>query len=87
MSVDVSTVDFASTAGQDYVSTTATLVWAPDETGAKSFSVPLIDDGDVEGPKIVTLLLSNERTNATSSEGVLVSDGIGTLKIIDDEAP
>lgn len=87
VSVDVSTVDFASTAGQDYVSTTATLVWAPDETGAKSFSVPLIDDGDVEGPKIVTLLLSNERTNATSSEGVLVSDGIGTLKIIDDEAP
>ena len=87
VSVDVSTVDFASTAGQDYVSTTATLVWAADETGSKFFNVTLIDDGDVEGPKIVTLLLSNERTNATSSEGVLVSDGIGTLKIIDDEAP
>ena len=87
VSVDAETQDQTAVAGIDYVSTSVTLTWAPDETGSKTFVVSLIDDSNVVGPTLVRLVLSNARTNAASAEGVVVIDGIGLLKIIDDEAP
>ena len=87
VSVDVTTQGLVAVAGVDYVSTTATLTWAPDETGDKVFVVPLIDNINVTGPRLVTVSLANARTDAASADGVVVGNGFGVLKIIDDEAP
>ena len=87
VSVDVTTQGLVAVAGIDYVSTTATLTWAPDESGDKVFVVPLINNANVTGPRLVTVALVNARTDAASAEGVVVGNGFGVLKIIDDEAP
>ena len=74
-------------AGLDFVSTTQTLTWAPDETGTKFFSVPLLDDPDIEGSERAVIALSNATTTGPSAEGVVVEVSQAELKIIDDEAP
>ena len=85
--VDVATRQGTATAGVDYVSTTATLTWSPDESGAKVVVVPLIDDGAVEGAEYVEVALTNAATVGASAEGVTVGDSSAVLKIVDDEAP
>jgi uncharacterized repeat protein (TIGR01451 family)/uncharacterized delta-60 repeat protein len=62
-----------ATAGADYVATNGVLVWADGESGSKTFTVPLLADGTVDGTESVFLRLSNPsqvgalgaRTNAT----------------------
>ena len=87
VSVDASTQDVAAVAGVDYVSTSVTLTWAPTESGDRTFLVPLINDGIVEGPRLVTIVLSNARTSPARPGGAIIADQFGGLKIIDDEAP
>ncbi|HEY0549752.1 MAG TPA: Calx-beta domain-containing protein, partial [Verrucomicrobiae bacterium] len=48
-----------ATAGADYATTNGILLWADGESGPKSFTVPLISDGVVEGDESVLLRLSN----------------------------
>ena len=87
VSVEASASQGSATPGLDYASTTATLVWAPDEGGSKDLTVSLIDDNTVEGAEFVVVELDNPTTPGQSAEGVTVSDGSSILKIIDDEAP
>lgn len=76
--VDFSTADGTGQAGQDYVATSGTLVFAPGET-SKTVRVPIIGDTVEEaGDKAFTVVLSNA-TNAS------ISDGTGEGTITDDD--
>lgn len=68
---------FAPNGIPDYVFTNNTLVFASGEV-SKSFRVPIINDGIVEGDKIVRLVLSNPKVGSIISSNA-------TLTIIDDE--
>jgi hypothetical protein len=59
VSVTYSTANGTAIAGEDYIATSGTLNWADGETGAKTFSIPLIDDALVEGNETFTVTLSN----------------------------
>ena len=68
-------------AGTDYTSVTGTLTWGDGEFGAKSFTIPIIDNA-VKGPnKTVNLALSNPTNGAT-----LGTPSTAVLTIIDDES-
>ncbi len=56
--VDFATADQTAIAGSDYSTTTGTLSFASGET-SKTISVPLINDGDIEGDETFTVNLSN----------------------------
>ena len=58
VSVEYDTSDGSGTAGSDYSSTSGTLTLLDGETSA-SFSVPIIDDTEIEGDETVNLTLSN----------------------------
>lgn len=58
-SVDYTTSDGTATAGADYTSTTGTLSWAPGDYAAKTFSVAILDDAEVEPTETINLALSN----------------------------
>ncbi|HEX9822743.1 MAG TPA: Calx-beta domain-containing protein [Methylomirabilota bacterium] len=74
------TVDYAATAGTasagpggDFTEVTGTLTFGPGQV-SRSFKVPILDDGVVDGPKTVTLQLTNPSPNAwlaTPSAAVL----------------
>jgi len=57
--VDYATSDGSAIAGLDYEPVAGTLRWADGDTTRKSFQVPLLDDGAVEGEETVELELSN----------------------------
>lgn len=56
-SVDYSTADVNASAGLDYVATSGTLNFADGEA-SQTFSVPVLDDGLVEGSETIVLTLS-----------------------------
>jgi RHS repeat-associated protein/uncharacterized repeat protein (TIGR01451 family) len=58
-SVTCSTSDGIATAGADYTATTNTLTWANNDSGTKTFTIPLIDDSLIEGDETVLLALRN----------------------------
>lgn len=59
----------SAVAGVDYTGTSGTLNWAAGETGAKSFSVPVLGNSQAQSNVTVNLVLSNP-TNAASALGV-----------------
>ena len=87
VSVDVTPSGGTATPGADYTLPTTTLTWAAEESGSKSVTVTLLDDANIEGAEIALIALVGETTTGPSAEGVVVEDGSGSLKIIDDEAP
>lgn len=68
VSVGYSTANGSATAPADYTSATGTLSWSNGNTGALTFSVPLANDGVVEGPETVLLRLQNVTGGATLGE-------------------
>jgi hypothetical protein len=56
--IDYSTSDLGATAGIDYTATNGTLVFAEGES-SQTFSVPVFEDGSIEGNETVVLTLSN----------------------------
>ena len=78
--VNYGTADGTAKAGQDYVATTGTLVFAAGQT-SKTVSVPILGDTVAEGNETFTLVLSNA-TNAT-----LGATTSATATILDDDAP
>jgi len=78
--VTYATSDATATAGSDYTAVTNTLSWASGDTDPKTFTVPITDDGDVEGPETVTLKLSDPTGGAE-----LGTPSTATLTILDDE--
>lgn len=58
VSVNYTTLDGTALAGEDYVATSGQLVWQDGETGTKTFSIPLINDGMVEANETFSIQLS-----------------------------
>ncbi|MEO6740615.1 MAG: Calx-beta domain-containing protein [Chthoniobacteraceae bacterium] len=78
VSVNFSTSDGTANAGSDYTATSGTLTWLDGEIGAKTFSIPIVNDSLVEGAETVNLSL----TNVTG--GAILSGSISaTLSIYD----
>jgi pimeloyl-ACP methyl ester carboxylesterase len=76
---DTTTLPGVAFARCDYATTVDTLTFAPGET-QKTFTVPIIDDGHVEGAETVQLRLSNV-TGATPG-----AQSTATLTIIDNDS-
>ncbi|HEY9051943.1 MAG TPA: Calx-beta domain-containing protein [Gammaproteobacteria bacterium] len=81
VSVNYTTTDNTATAGSDYTSVTGTLNFASGEN-SQTFSVPILDDGILEGNESLELTLSLPAGGA-----VLGTPASSTLTIIDNELP
>ena len=68
----------SSTAGSDYTHGVTTVTFGPDQTSA-SYSVPILDDSNIEDTEIFTASLS------TTESGVNIVDGTATVTILDDD--
>lgn len=80
-SADYATSDGTATTGVDYSPVSGTLAWLDGDTLSKIFTIPIIDDLDVEADETIYLYLSN-----------VVGAGMGAptsaiVTIIDDETP
>jgi hypothetical protein len=82
VSVNYVTQNGTALAASDYTAANGTLAWANGDAAAKSFSVPIINDTDVESNETVNLFLSNP------SGAMLGSLSTATLTLVDnDSAP
>ncbi len=87
MTVQVRTANGTATHPADYTGVTNTLSWADSDSSAKSFTIPLVLDGLVEGTETVNLFLYNPaingalgaRTNAVL--GIADADNFGVLSL------
>jgi ELWxxDGT repeat protein len=83
ISIDYATGDDTAFSVSDYLPTTGTLHWADGDTTAKTFTVPITDDGANEGKELLTLTLSNPTNDAILGPqaaavlAILPSDGQG----------
>jgi hypothetical protein len=80
ITVNYATSDGTATAGNDYTDTSGTLTFAPGQT-SQIFSVPIINDSDVEPNETIRLDLTNPISNATFGAPVMA-----TLTIADDDS-
>jgi Ca2+-binding RTX toxin-like protein len=80
ISVAYSTGGGSATEGADYSFTQGTLTWADGDSADRTISVPVIDDGDLEGDETVNLALSNPGGGA-----VLGPNDTSVLTIADDD--
>ncbi|WP_022976195.1 choice-of-anchor D domain-containing protein [Nevskia ramosa] len=79
VSVRYATADGSAIAGQDYTAASGTLSWAPGDSAAKTITVPLIDDQNVEDKESFTLSLSAPTGNA------ILGRASSTANIVDDD--
>jgi hypothetical protein len=79
VSVQYATSDGTATAGQDYTPAAGTLSWAAGDETAKTFTIPLANDGVAEGAETVHLTLSNPTGGATLD----AVRGTADLRILD----
>ena len=88
--IDYATSDISALAGIDYTATTGTLSFADGEA-SQSFSVPILDDGQVEGDEAIVLTLSgaNGAMLGAVPEAVLtiIDNDSNDVGWIDDELP
>jgi len=59
VSVSYATSNGSAQAGSDYAAASGTKSWSDGETGDKTFTIPILNDNDVEGPETVNIALSN----------------------------
>jgi subtilisin family serine protease len=78
-----STVNGTATGGQDFVAASGTLVWAHNETGAKTIPITIIDDDEPEPTENFQVQISSA-TNQYS-ENVLGSPSAVTITILDND--
>ncbi|MCP4549667.1 MAG: PKD domain-containing protein [bacterium] len=82
-SVRCNTADGTATAGQDYMATTVTLVWAHGDNAMKVCTIPIVDDSTGEGNETIIISLSNctgcvcEFPNTTTL--TILEDGVPLL--------
>lgn len=81
VTINYATGDGSATHPNDYTNTSGSLQFAAGET-VKSFAVPIIDDGWVEGPESINVILSGPGSGAL--EG---SPFTSTISILDDDKP
>lgn len=80
---DFTTVAGSASAGSDFVATSGTLIWAHNDTTAKTIAVTILDDTEPEPPETFQVVL----TAATNPGGgsVLGSPSVFTVTILDDD--
>ncbi|HSM58120.1 MAG TPA: Calx-beta domain-containing protein [Candidatus Sulfomarinibacteraceae bacterium] len=80
VSVDYETL-YTGTAfpGTDYIHTSGTLTWSPEDTAPKTIEIPIVDDDVVESTESFLVQFSNLQ-NATMIQGFV------TVSILDDDA-
>jgi len=81
VTINYSTVDGSARSPADYITSSGTLQFAPGET-IKSFSVPIIDDANVEGTENINLVLS-----APGFGAVLGSPFTAAITVLDNDQP
>lgn len=79
VSVSYTTSDGSAIAGLDYVSRTGTLNWGDGDSADKTISIPLVNDGVVEGSESFTVTLYNP-TGATGVDLGLIKSATGIIK-------
>jgi hypothetical protein len=88
--VDYSTTDLNASAGVDYIATNGTLNFADGEA-SQTFSVPVLEDGQIEGNETIVLTLSGESgaTLGAVSEAVLtiIDNDSSDFVWLDDAVP
>ena len=75
------TADGTATTGSDYTTTTTMLTFAGEASETETFTVPIIDDGDVEGVEMFTVALPELTGTAVP---VVITD-TATVTITDDD--
>jgi plastocyanin len=80
VSVDYATGNGSAAAGNDYVATSGTVVFADNEDGAKTVSVTILDDGTDENHETLSFALSSPGGGAT-----LGAPSVASLTILDDD--
>ncbi|MCU7933390.1 MAG: hypothetical protein KZQ99_00735 [Candidatus Thiodiazotropha sp. (ex Dulcina madagascariensis)] len=81
ISIDYATLDGSATASSDYTFSTGRISFADGDATAKTFSVPIIDDSELEGDEQLTLQLTNSQGGA-----VLGAQSTAQITVTDDEA-
>lgn len=73
--------------GQDYTRATGILTWNSGDVANKTFTVPILNDGLVEGTnaETISLRLTNSTVNATPDTNVLGSVLDAQIQIVDDD--
>lgn len=79
VTVDYQTFDGTATAGRDYVATSGTLTFGPNEL-TKTFTIPILNNDDVDPNRTVRLGLSN-----ATGTGIVGVPSLATLTIFDDD--
>ncbi|HMJ90265.1 MAG TPA: Calx-beta domain-containing protein, partial [Candidatus Acidoferrum sp.] len=74
----------SATEGNDYSETTGIVVFAPGET-LKAFTIPVIEDLNVESPETVLLTLSDATVLSNPSASVYLGLADATLTIVDND--
>ena len=77
VSVNFKTVNGSATAGADYSSKSGTLSWADQEGGAKSLTISLLPDTQIESTENFSIELSNP------TNGALLQNSVATVEISD----
>jgi plastocyanin len=80
VSVSYATGDGSATAGSDYQAASGTLTWPDGDDSRRTFDVPILGDGLVEGDETLSLLLSLPTGGAS-----LAAPSSATLRILDDD--
>ncbi len=75
----------AASNGVDYFGVTNTLVWANNESGTKSFTIPLVADAAIELDETVSLQVSNPLVNGVLDTNALGSVANAVLTILNDD--
>ena len=77
--VQYSTTDGSAVNGVDYIGTTNTLIWENNDSTPKTFTIPIINNTNVDGDRTVTLQLFNPSISNVLSLGTITNATI-TIK-------
>lgn len=83
ISVDYATTDGSAVAGTDYTATNGTVTWLDGESGAKTVTVPILNDDAPETAKDFSITLSNPTPAASVA---LLDPTSSTITIADDDS-
>jgi hypothetical protein len=82
VAVEFATAAGTAAAGADFTAVAGTLTWADGDDADKTFTVPLLDDAEIEPDETFTVALSNPTGGAT-----LGSPAAATVTLGDDDLP
>jgi glucose/arabinose dehydrogenase len=81
VSVEYATADSTATAGEDYETRLGMVSWLDGESGAKTVSIPILEDTDIEGDEQFSFAIDN-----LVGEAVLLAPRTATITIDDNDS-